>query len=89
MGVPMQPNIATIGKRINTWEILMMTSRRTALAFLASLATILALPHVSFAADDYPSKPIRLIAPSSPGGILDITSRVVGKKLSELLKKNL
>ncbi|RYD92100.1 MAG: tripartite tricarboxylate transporter substrate binding protein, partial [Sphingobacteriales bacterium] len=65
----------------------MMTSRRTALAFLASLATILALPHVSFAADDYPSKPIRLIAPSSPGGILDITSRVVGKKLSELLKQ--
>ena len=34
-----------------------------------------------------PNKPLRLIAPSSPGGILDITSRVVGKKLSELLKQ--
>lgn len=65
----------------------MMTSRRTALALLASLATTLALPQASLAADNYPSKPIRLIAPSSPGGILDITSRVVGKKLSELLKQ--
>ncbi len=65
----------------------MITSRRTTLALLASLATTLALPHISHAADDYPSKPIRLIAPSSPGGILDITSRVVGKKLSEQLKQ--
>jgi len=29
------------------------------------------------------TKPVRLIAPSSPGGILDITSRLVGKSLSE------
>lgn len=65
----------------------MMTSRRTALALLAGLATTLAFPLASHAADNYPSKPIRLIAPSSPGGILDITSRVVGKKLSELLKQ--
>ena len=34
-----------------------------------------------------PQQAAWLIAPSSPGGILDITSRVVGKKLSELLKQ--
>lgn len=29
------------------------------------------------------NRPVRLIAPSSPGGILDLTSRLVGKSLSE------
>lgn len=32
-----------------------------------------------------PSRPLRLIAPSSPGGILDLTSRLLGKSLSEQL----
>ncbi|MGV3654367.1 MAG: Bug family tripartite tricarboxylate transporter substrate binding protein [Noviherbaspirillum sp.] len=61
----------------------MKTSRRSALAMLAGLTTALTLPLASHAADGYPSKPLRLIAPSSPGGILDITSRVIAKKLSE------
>lgn len=65
----------------------MPISRRHALALFASLITGLAVPPASHAADNYPNKPIRLIAPSSPGGILDITSRVVGKKLSEQLKQ--
>ncbi|EHP42074.1 extra-cytoplasmic solute receptor [Cupriavidus basilensis OR16] len=34
-----------------------------------------------------PTKPIRLIAPSSPGGILDLTSRLLGKSLGERLKR--
>ena len=63
----------------------MNVSRRAALA-LAGL-TAGPLPPSARAAGDYPNKPLRLIAPSSPGGILDITSRVVGKKLSELLKQ--
>ena len=64
----------------------MNVSRRAALG-LAGLTAGLALPPSARAAGDYPNKPLRLIAPSSPGGILDITSRVVGKKLSELLKQ--
>lgn len=32
-----------------------------------------------------PNRPLRLIAPSSPGGILDLTSRLLGKSLSEQL----
>ncbi|MFC7516744.1 Bug family tripartite tricarboxylate transporter substrate binding protein [Herbaspirillum sp. GCM10030257] len=65
----------------------MKNSRRNALAMIAGLATALSLLQTSHAADNYPSKPLRLIAPSSPGGILDITSRVIGKKLSEQLKQ--
>ena len=36
-------------------------------------------------AQSYPSKPIRLIAGQAPGGSTDVTSRMVGQKLSELL----
>lgn len=53
--------------------------------FLRSIAA-LALCAVTFAAaaqSDYPSKPIRLIAPFSPGGALDLIARGVGAKLSE------
>src|SRR5690606_25791802 len=36
-------------------------------------------------AADFPAKPIRIIAPSSAGGILDLTSRLVGEQLSRQL----
>jgi len=61
--------------------------KRRTLSLLAGLASVLCQPHLVQAAENYPNRPLRLIAPSSPGGILDITSRVVGKKLSELLKQ--
>jgi len=61
--------------------------KRITLSLLAALIGTVCLPHVAQAAEDYPNRALRLIAPSSPGGILDITSRVVGKKLSELLKQ--
>lgn len=37
------------------------------------------------AAQDYPSRPVRVIDPFSPGGATDVLARVVGKKLSERL----
>ena len=37
-------------------------------------------------AQDYPSKPIRLLIPFTPGGGTDFVSRVVGTKLAETLK---
>lgn len=39
------------------------------------------------AAQDFPSKPIRLIVPFPPGGPNDLIARVVGQKMSELLKQ--
>lgn len=48
--------------------------------FASSLATTLAPPA---AAQDYPSKPIRIIALSSPGSGPDIVGRLVGGKLTE------
>jgi tripartite-type tricarboxylate transporter receptor subunit TctC len=36
-------------------------------------------------AQDYPVKPIRLVAPFSPGGATDVLARIVGQKIAERL----
>ena len=41
------------------------------------------------AAEDFPSKPIRLIVPFPPGGPNDIIARVVGQRMSEIIKQPL
>src|SRR5688572_22891549 len=38
-------------------------------------------------AQDFPSKPVRLIVPFPPGGPNDLIARVVGQKMSEILKQ--
>lgn len=35
----------------------------------------------------YPNKPIHFIVPFAPGGSTDVTARVIGQKLSEILKQ--
>src|SRR4051812_43733213 len=34
-------------------------------------------------AQDYPNKPVRLVAPFSPGGATDVLARIVGQKMNE------
>src|SRR6266481_3031034 len=41
----------------------------------------------SAAAQDFPSKPIRLIVPFPAGGPNDIIARVVGQRMSELIRQ--
>ena len=37
--------------------------------------------------NDYPSQPITIIVPFTPGGVTDITTRLIGQKLGEKLKQ--
>ena len=64
-------------------------ARRTTLS-LATGALLIALSvggatTPARAADDYPTKPVRLIIPYGPGGNTDIVGRTVGQKLGERL----
>src|SRR3954469_1599131 len=52
------------------------------LSFLLSLALVLAGPAAR--AQTYPSRPITLIIPFTPGGSNDLVGRAIGKKLSEV-----
>jgi tripartite-type tricarboxylate transporter receptor subunit TctC len=57
-----------------------MKTIRIVTGLLALLAAVSALSQ-----ETYPSRPIRLVVPYAPGGVSDITGRIVAQKMSELL----
>jgi len=62
--------------------------KRTSLAGCMRLVTAAAFAlgaGVAVAQDSYPTKPIRLVVPSSPGGGTDTTARAIAPKLTERL----
>src|SRR4030081_2291327 len=56
------------------------------LATLLTGLTVLLWPALA-SAQDFPSKPIRLIVPFPAGGPNDIIARVIGQRMSELIKQ--
>src|SRR5918993_4528543 len=59
------------------------TGRAAALVFLFCLAAGTAAPPV--AAQDYPNRPVRIVVGFIPGSSADITARVLGNRMSQIL----
>ncbi len=55
------------------------------IAFAGIAAVALAAP---VQADEWPSRPVRVLIPFTPGGTADTLGRIAGQKLSESLKQN-
>jgi len=57
--------------------------KRLTLTLLSTLA--LAIGGAAVAQDKYPSKPVKIVLPYAPGGATDITARIYGEQLKNIL----
>jgi tripartite-type tricarboxylate transporter receptor subunit TctC len=53
---------------------------------MRSLIIALAVVATTAGAQDYPSKPIRILVPFAPGGVVDTSTRILTQKMTERLK---
>jgi tripartite-type tricarboxylate transporter receptor subunit TctC len=56
-------------------------TRKTSLSFAAAALFSFTTAHGALAQSGYPSKPITIVVPATPGGAIDITARLIGARL--------
>ncbi|MBK8063064.1 MAG: hypothetical protein IPK29_02440 [Betaproteobacteria bacterium] len=61
--------------------------KRTRNALCALAAGLAAALPLALHAQDYPAKPIRVVVPWPPGGLVDVAARVVGEKMQAALRQ--
>ena len=59
--------------------------RVTRFAIAACLATIAAMTAPTARAQDYPTRPVRIMVGFGPGSSADITARALGQRMSQIL----
>lgn len=64
----------------------MYTSYGSKLALSLISSLIISLPGLSAIAQDYPSKPVRIIVPLAPGGGMDTMGRLVAQRFGDSMK---
>ena len=65
-----------------------VTRARAGVSFALAFLAIVGSAGVSHAQTKYPEKPVRIILPYGPGGVADVTTRLVAQKLSDRLGQN-
>jgi tripartite-type tricarboxylate transporter receptor subunit TctC len=65
----------------------MMNAKRSTLVRLLTAAGLLCAAALPAAAQNWPSKPIRIVVPYPPGGSSDIIARAISQPLSDALKQ--
>jgi tripartite-type tricarboxylate transporter receptor subunit TctC len=60
-----------------------LVMRKLTFAIAGLVVAVLGLDGAPARAEDYPTRPIRILVPYAPGGIADIAARIVGGKLTE------
>lgn len=63
-----------------------MTAELSRRALMVTAVAACAIPSVSFSqGGSFPERPIKIVLPAAPGGILDQTGRILGKELQDAL----
>ncbi|NYT63812.1 tripartite tricarboxylate transporter substrate binding protein [Alcaligenaceae bacterium] len=64
-----------------------MQQKRKFLGAVCAIAVSLSLPMSAWADSSFPSRAIKLVVPYGAGGTIDLMARVIGPKLTEVLKQ--
>jgi len=62
-----------------------MSKQRHSVLFAAAVAASACVQSAPVSAQEWPTRPVRIVVPNGPGGGTDIVSRILGQALSEVL----
>lgn len=62
-----------------------MTARRDLASLLASAVAGYSAPAVAQPAPRYPGRPVRIVVPFAPGGVIDVVARIVAEPMARML----